>query len=159
MATTIEDLIRSSKANELKIKNTPTPEQLKILNWLCGVVDNTKRVLASGGWYNPTLTSGFRTDKVAIAVGGHAGDEHTMPSMKRAAFDLDCHLGDAQSHLVPARWIFNRRLELGAIAHQIIAEPGHVHVGVYCVGYDGPTELRIKEGAHYPLLALSPKGS
>lgn len=150
MPTTVPDLIHSNTAIAKKISNKPNATQTANLTYLCAIVDNAKAILATGGWYNPTLTSGFRTDALAVAVGGHAGDEHTLG----LAFDLDCHLGDALPHLVAARWLFNRRHELGGCAHQIIAEPGHVHVGMYPKGKTGPTELRMKDGAHYPLQGI-----
>ena len=147
--TTIADLIYSNTANAKGIPNSPTQPQLANLAWLTMRVDMTKKLLAA---YNPHLTSGFRSKALSVAVGGNEHDEHT----DGRAFDLDCHLGDADAHLIPARLVFDNRHIFGGSLHQVIAERGHVHCGFYSIGKVGPCELRVSRAGHYPLLDLKP---
>ena len=148
--TTIADLIHSNTAIAKGIDNTPaTPELMTFLSYTALRVDEVRAILLRR-YARAVLTSGYRCPALSIAVGGHGTDEHT----KALAFDLDPHLGDAQANLPAARLVFdNRQLVRGAI-HQVIAENGHVHIGLYPPGKSGLVELRV-QGAdgHYPLVA------
>lgn len=146
--TSIADLVFSNTAVKKGVDNNPTSAHLVNLTWLTARVDEAKRILAG---YSPVLTSGYRSKALSVAVGGNDHDEHTTG----LAFDLACGLGDAQGHLAAARLVFNNRRRLSGHVHQIIAEPGHVHIGFYAPGKIGPCELRVKDGAHYPLVEIA----
>lgn len=146
--TSIADLVFSNTAVKKGVDNNPTSAHLVNLAWLTARCDEAKRVLAG---YSPVLTSGYRSKALSVAVGGNEHDEHTTG----LAFDLACGLGDAQGHLVAAKIVFNNRQLIGGAIHQVIAEPGHVHVGFYPQGKVGPCELRVKDGAHYPLVSIA----
>lgn len=148
---TVNDLLTLAKHPN----NMPaTPLHLQRLQWLCPVVDSAIALLTRLG-YQPRLTSGYRSPSVNRMVGGSNTSDH----LSALAVDLGLGRATAIDNLDPARLVFEHRAELLCRPQQIIAEPGHVHIGwpdeAERAAMTYRSELRLKDpSGHFPLQAL-----
>lgn len=148
---TVNDLLTLAKHPN----NQPAiPLHLQRLQWLCPVVDSTIALLQRLG-YHPHVTSGYRSPTVNSQVHGSSSSDH----LSGLAVDLGLGINLAIDNLVPARMIFELRSQLLCRPQQIIAEPGHVHIGwpdeAERSAMTYKTELRLKDHTgHFPLQGL-----
>lgn len=72
---TLEELTRSTTAQRLRLKNSPTVHELAHLMRLAAVLEEVRRVLG----HRPILVnSGFRSEAVNKAVGGSSTSAHRL---------------------------------------------------------------------------------
>lgn len=113
---TLAELIRSKKATELKIDNTP-PEHILAQLWF--TMAGAERMRAFLG-HPVIISSGYRCPELNAAVGGSKSSQH----MAGQAIDFTCPgFGDPEAvarALKPARFLIG--------IDQLILENGWIHV-------------------------------
>lgn len=143
---TLASMIRSSKAEELHLDNTPNAEIIKNLTDLCKLILEPVRKAVNN---EPIIiNSGYRSPKVNVAVGGVTTSAHCYG----LAADFVCPRFGEPKKLAQfvADYLKKNKIPFDQVIYEHIGNSKWVHVGIrHPNGKQRGQVLTIKNGSTY----------
>ncbi len=113
---TLEEFVRSEKAKEKKIDNTPPEGVIENLRKLAATLEEVREVLG----HPVKINSGYRCLALNLAIGGAKQSSH----MTGCAADIVC------PGFGTAKQVMDAILKSGILFHKIIYEQTWVHISI-----------------------------